>query len=239
LKNQAAEGGVGVLGVGNGVLGENVCFLRKGCNDCHVPVEIMHIELPSDAILDTVRMRDALAGLADWKGKIARMLGTGELVSLRRGLYASRRDFDPRCLAGPIYGPSYVSFETALAWHGMIPEGVAEVLSATTKRPASFENVFGRFRYLTIPKAVYPLGVQRVTESDLPFLIASPTKALVDRIAREPGFRSMADVARWLEGMRVEMSGGLNREQLAACAEHYGRPSVRWLLRFVERNQLT
>ena len=184
-------------------------------------------------------MRYALAGLEDWKGKIARMLGTGELVSLRRGLYASRRDFDPRCLAGPIYGPSYVSFETALAWHGMIPEGVAEILSATTKRPALFENDFGRFHYLTIPKAVYPVGIQRITESDLPFLIASPTKALADRIAQEPGFRSMADVVRWMEGMRIDTAGGIDREELAACAEHYGRPSVRWLLRFVEKKQLT
>ncbi len=198
----------------------------------------MHPELPNDTILDSVRMRDVLAGLADWKGKIARMLGRGELVSLRRGLYASRRDLDPRCLAGPIYGPSYVSFETALAWHGMIPEGVAEILSATTKRPVAFENDYGRFRYLTIPKAVYPVGIQRVTESDLPFLLASPTKALADRIAREPGFRSMADVARWLEGMRVETGGGLDREELTVCAEHYGRPSVRWLLRLAEKNQL-
>ena len=198
----------------------------------------MHASIPSEAILDTVRMRDALAGLADWRGKVARMLGTGELVSLRRGLYASRRNLDPRCLAGPIYGPSYVSFETALAWHGMIPEGVAEILSATPKRAVSFENDFGRFRYLTIPMDVYPVGIQRVTESDLPFLIASPTKALADRIAREPGFRSMADVARWMEGMRVDIGGGLDREELAACAEHYGRPSVRWLLRFAEKNQL-
>jgi len=198
----------------------------------------MHLELPKDAILDTVRMRDALAGLADWRGKTVRMLGTGELVALRRGLYASRRDLDPHCLAGPIYGPSYVSFETALAWHGMIPEGVAEILSATPKRPAGFENYFGRFRYLTIPKAVYPLGIQRVTESDLPFLIASPTKALADRVAREAGFRSMADVARWMEGMRVDTGGGLDREELTACAELYGRPSVRCLLRFAEKNEL-
>lgn len=198
----------------------------------------MHAELPSDAILDAVRMRDALVGVADWKGKIGRMLGTGELVSLRRGLYASRRDLDPRCLAGPIYGPSYVSFETALAWHGMIPEGVAEILSATPKRPAEFENDFGRFRYLTIPKAVYPAGIMRITESELPFLIASPTKALVDRIAREPGFRSMADVARWLEGMRIETGGGLDGGELSECAVCYGRPSVRWLLRFAEKNQL-
>jgi hypothetical protein len=97
---------------------------------------------------------------------------------------------------------------------------------------------YGRFRDLTTPKAVYPVGIQRVTESDLPFLIASPTKALADRIAREPGFRSMADVARWLEGMRVETGGGLDREELIACAKHYGRPSVRWLLRLAEKNQL-
>lgn len=118
----------------------------------------MYAKLPIDALLDTVRMRDSLAGLADWKGKIARMLGTGELVALRRGLYASRRDLDPRCLAGPIYGPSYVSFETAMAWHGMIPERVAEILSATPKRPALFENDFGRFRYLSSPRQSIPSG---------------------------------------------------------------------------------
>jgi hypothetical protein len=197
----------------------------------------MHDSIRNEAIFDTDRMRDALTGFADWKGKIARMLGTGELVSLRRGLYAGRRNLDPCCLAGPIYGPSYVSFETALAWHGMIPEGVAEILSATLKRPAAFENDCGRFRYLSIPRAVYPVGILRVTESDLPFLLASPTKALADRIAREPGFRSMADVARWMEDMRVETGGGLDREELTACAEHYGRPAVRWLLRFATKNQ--
>ena len=51
-------------------------------------------------------------------------------------------------------------------------------------------------------------------------------------------YRSMADVARWMEGMRVETGDGLDREELAVCAERYGRPSVRWLLRFAEKNQL-
>ena len=191
-----------------------------------------------EPILDTVRMRDALAGVADQRGKIARMLEAGELISLRRGLYASRKDIDPRCLAGPIYGPSYVSFETALAWHGMIPEGVAEIVSATVKRGASFENDFGRFRYLSVPRQAYRVGIMRITESDLPFLIASPAKALVDRIAREPGFRSMADVARWLEGMRIEFDAGLDAGELRKCAELYGRPSVRWLHRYAEKRKL-
>ncbi|MCH7227220.1 hypothetical protein [Haloferula sp. A504] len=198
----------------------------------------MHIEIPNEPILGTGSMRHVLAGVADQRGKIARLLETGELISLRRGLYATRRNLDPLCLAGSIYGPSYISFETALSWHGMIPEGVAEVVSATIKRAASFENDFGRFGYQPIPKAVYPVGILRVTDSDLPFLIASPTKALIDRIAREPGFRSMADVARWWDGMRVELPSGLDRAQLAECADAYGRPSVRWLLRFAEKNRL-
>ncbi|MDB2673828.1 hypothetical protein N9Y81_02615 [Akkermansiaceae bacterium] len=198
----------------------------------------MQNKIPNDPILDIGYMRHVLAGVADQRGKIARFLETGELISLRRGLYASRRNLDPLCLAGSIYGPSYISFETALSWHGMIPEGVTEVLSATIKRAASFENDFGRFQYQPIPKTVYPVGILRVTESDLPFLIASPTKALIDRIAREAGFRSMADVARWLEGMRIELPSGLDRAQLVECADGYGRPSVRWLLRYAEKKGL-
>lgn len=198
----------------------------------------MHLLIINEPILDTVRMRHALRGFANQRVKIARLLESGELISLRRGLYASRRDLDPHCLAGPMYGPSYISFETALAWHGMIPEGVKEILSATMKRSASFENDFGRFRYFNVPKAIYPTGIQRIVDADLPFLIASPTKSLADSIAREPGFRSMANVARWMDGMRIDVSIGLNREELSECAKFYERPSVRWLLRYAEKNQL-
>ena len=180
----------------------------------------------SEPIYDITSMRHALRGIADQRGKIARLLENGALISLRRELYASRRDLDPLSLAGSIYGPSYISFETALAWHGMIPERVTEILSATIKRAATFENDFGHFRYLAIPN------------SDLPFLIASPTKALADRIAREAGFRSIADVARWWKEMRIELLSGLDHSQLQECADGYGRPSARWLLRFAEKNHL-
>jgi len=189
-------------------------------------------EANQGTLLDTVRMRYLLQGVSDVRGKIARMLKSGELMQLRRGLYASRRNFDPRCLAGPIYGPSYISFETALAWHGMIPEAVTEVLSATTRRPANFESGFGRFRYYQIPEAVYPVGIQRITESDLPFLLASPTKALCDRIAREPRFRSMIDVSEWLDGMRIDLEKGLDTAELKLCADKYGSPAVRLLRQF-------
>lgn len=189
------------------------------------------------AILDTLRAKELLKGVSDRRGRIARLLDSGELIALRRGLYATRRDIDPLCLAASIYGPSYISFETALSWHGMIPESVIEILSATLKRPASFENAFGRFRYVGIPEAVYPVGIMRVADGEIPFLIASPTKALCDTIAREAGFRAMADVRHWLEGMRINPSVPLGPNELQECADSYGRPSVRWLLRYAAKHR--
>jgi len=49
---------------------------------------------------------------------------------------------------------------------------------------------------------------------------------LVDRIAREAGFCSMAEVARWLSGMRINLESVLDPDELSSCAETYGRPSV-------------
>jgi len=205
----------------------------------HIPAKPnREAEAGQDLLLDTVRMRHLLGDLSDVRGKIARMLQSGDLIQLRRGLYASQTNIDARCLAGPIYGPSYLSFEAALAWHGMIPEAVTEFLSATIKREARFENAFGRFLYFQVPAAVYPVGIQRITDSDLPFLLASPTKALCDRIAREAGFRSMADVQRWLDGMRIEFEAGLNRTELELCGSYYGRPAVRLLCKFAFKKGL-
>ena len=196
----------------------------------------MNVKMESvGPIVDSLQLKEVLGNLSDKRGKIARMLRSGEMFHLRRGLYATRRDLHPHCLAGSIYGPSYISFETALSFYGLIPEAVCEIMSATLRRSRTFENVFGRFRYNTIPKKVYPVGVERITESDIPLLIASPTKALCDRIALEPGMRSMSDVRRWAELMRLDENLNFDSAVLSDCAESYGRPSVRLLWRIVEK----
>lgn len=188
----------------------------------------------SEYIVDTLRMKQNLGDVSDKRGKIARMIHNGELLKLRRGLYATRRDINPYCLAASIYGPSYISFDAALSFHGLIPEAVYEITCATLKRSREFENVFGRYRYRNVPREVYPFGIERRTEAGIPFLIASPTKALCDRIALEPRMRSMSDVRHWAELMR------LNEQEfdpaiLKACAENYRRPAVRLLRRTVEK----
>lgn len=189
----------------------------------------------SEPIIDSLRMKELLKDTADKRGKIARMIQSGGLIQLRRGLYTTRPELNPLCLASGIYGPSYISFETALSFYGLIPEAVYEITSATLRRPKEFENDVGRFRYRRVPEKVFPVGIERITESEIPILIASPTKALCDRIALEPRMRSMKDVRQWAELMRLSETIEIDPDILNACAEHYKRPSVRLLRRTVEK----
>ncbi len=171
--------------------------------------------------------------------KVSRMLAAGELIPLRRGLYLRDHTANPLALAPAIYGPSYVSFESALAWHGLIPERVEEVVCATLKRPAKFETPVGRYRYRHVPVRAFSIGIERVEDPLIPWLLASPTKALCDSISLDASIRSQKDVRAWLEAMRIEGLPPLDPEQLAACAACYGRPAVRHLARHFLKNPTT
>ena len=74
---------------------------------------------------------DELRGYANPLAKISRMMRSGELTPLIKGLYETDAAVPGHYLAGIIYGPSYLSFEFALAWHGLIPEAVYSYTSAT------------------------------------------------------------------------------------------------------------
>lgn len=171
--------------------------------------------------------------------KVSRMLAAGELIPLRRGLYLRNHTVNPLALAPAIYGPSYVSFESALAWHGLIPERVEEVVCATFKRPAEFETPVGRYRYRHVPSRVFSIGIERIEDSLLPWLLASPTKALCDSVALNASIRSQKDVRAWLEAMRIGELPPLDQDQLAACAANYGRPAVRHLARYFQKTATT
>lgn len=197
----------------------------------------MHIAARKEdvPVADTLRLKGEFRDWTDQRGKIARLIRAGELTVLRRGLYALRRDLNPLEFAGAIYGPSYISFETALSWHGLIPERVETILSATIKRPSEFTNDFGTYRYRQVPAKVYPVGITLIQEAALPFLMATPTKAICDTIAKAGPMRSMAEVRRWVESLRMDTPLELNADELRTCVRDYGRTSVRWLGRAADK----
>ena len=56
--------------------------------------------------------------------KISLMVKKRELFPITRGLYETDPSIPGHYIASVIYGPSYLSFEFALAYHGLIPETV-------------------------------------------------------------------------------------------------------------------
>ena len=145
--------------------------------------------------------------------KIAEWLSQGVLVPLKRGLYVIGPNWRqmPLCLpliANRLYGPSCVSLDYALSWHGLIPERVYEVTSVCLRRGRLFENPVGRFSYVTLPAALFPIGVQQQQAAQTQqFLIAGPTKALCDKVLLTRNLRitGRASMQRFLfEDLRID-----------------------------------
>jgi hypothetical protein len=63
------------------------------------PVSVNINKANLNPVVDTLQMKALLGNTSDKRGKIARMIHSGDLLQLRRGLYATRRDLNPLCLA--------------------------------------------------------------------------------------------------------------------------------------------
>jgi len=119
---------------------------------------------------------------------LKRALKAGEVVRIHRGLYCLAAKYlglkvDPFVLAQRIYGPSYISLETALSYHGWIPEAVYAITSTSLDRSREFDTPLGHFSFTRVPQKTFYVEVSRV-EKDAggSFLLASPLKALADYV---------------------------------------------------------
>ncbi|MCC2624969.1 MAG: hypothetical protein K0R14_842 [Burkholderiales bacterium] len=123
-------------------------------------------------------------------GLVNKALKKGELIRLHRGLYTlapkyMKERFSLYYLANHIVPFSYVSCESALQYHGWIPERVNQVISiAAFGRNKSFTNVFSQFIYFVhqINGDGFFLGVEQIQIANKLVWIASPLRALVDYI---------------------------------------------------------
>ena len=116
--------------------------------------------------------------------KIGRMVRDGHLIPIIKGLYETDRAIPGHYLAGIIYGPSYLSFEFALAWHDLIPEAVYAFTSATCakKRKKRYETEYGTFTFRDVPVSVFPYGTELHEENGYGFVIASAEKDICDQL---------------------------------------------------------
>jgi len=180
------------------------------------------------------------------QNKIANLEREGKIIRLKRGQYIvsdkiSRELISPELIANHIYGPSYVSMESALRFYGLIPEQVFSVRSMTTNRSRRFTNSIGIFEYITVNERYYSIGIkQQIVEERYTFLIASPEKALCDMITATPRLKLQSVKAMQIyleEDLRFDITRleEFNKEVIAECIQTGKKADIlRLLLKLVK-----
>ncbi len=183
-----------------------------------------------------------LAGLLkDYKrpyDKLNDLVNQNILVQVKRGLYIPSAKLniaqpEPFLLANHLYGPSYVSSDSALFYYGLIPERVFEICSVTPKPSRQFTTQVGRFDYAHLPLPYYSFGIRLAPlTARQTVLMALEEKALCDKIVTTSGIllRSVKQTLKFLlEDLRMDA------ERLRALD---GDRIVRWIADAPKRNSL-
>ncbi|MDR2232239.1 MAG: hypothetical protein LBE56_03830 [Tannerella sp.] len=161
-------------------------------------------------------------------GKISELERKGLIIRIRRNLYVvsqkvHHQEISSELVGNHLYGPSYISFESALSYHGLIPERVYSVMSACIGQGKQYSTPLGKFEYIKVPVNYFPAGINQVIiNNTFAFLIASPEKALCDKIInfRNVRIQSVKSMREYLEDdLRFEMSAldSFNTEIIEFC----------------------
>ena len=195
---------------------------------------------------DYQTLLDAVHGYARPRMKISAMLAKGDIIRVKKGLYIlgeplRRRPFCRELLANLVYGPSYISLEYALHYHGLTPERVEAVTSVTCGRSRTFATPVGTFSYRMIPLEAFRTGMDRVELDDgRSFLVAIPEKALADRIVadRGAGISTQKELHEYLlSSLRIDPAGlrELDPVRVAEIARAYRSRRVKLLADLISR----
>lgn len=162
----------------------------------------------------------------------------------RRGLYSltpkrgEGHPFSKFKLANKLVLHSFVSFESALSHHGLIPEAVYEITSACLTKNVVFENSLGRFSFSYSPVDPFYLGVEKDEITDAK--IASPIRALFDLIYVR---RKLYDKAQDLEAdFRIDLKelkeilSNLKASDILELGELYKKKTTRGLATILVRD---
>jgi predicted transcriptional regulator of viral defense system len=189
-----------------------------------------------DTLLDTVGREPIFTtgmllapgvDVQDVRKQLSRWTSDGTVVQLRRGLYslgARHRVADPHPyeVSNALVPGSYVSLETVLADHGLIPEAVFSTTAVTTGRQGSRKTPFGVFVYHHIKTELFwgygsvPIGDGRIA------FVATPEKALLDLAY----LRTRSDELGFARELRLQKLEIVDADRLARFADRFGSRKV-------------
>ena len=141
---------------------------------------------------------------------LRRHTAMGRIIAVERGRYALP-DSDIDSIATNLVSPSYLSFMSAISFHGLttqIPLSI-QVVTSRNKKQITFENK--TIEFITFPSTMV-FGYERVDEN---IFVASKEKAILDIVYRQ----GLCPLEEAVESM-VEM----DEEILVAYVKRAGNP---------------
>ncbi|MEA3467609.1 MAG: hypothetical protein U9R57_05210 [Thermodesulfobacteriota bacterium] len=194
----------------------------------------------SDRVIRGSQLNRVINGSAGRRyGLVNRALKSGELVRLQRGVYVLADRYrsyhlHPFALAQALAAGSYISFETALSFHGWIPEKVYTTASVVPGRKSRryVNEQFGSYSFhsLATEPGFFLELVERCHVNGQVALVAEPCRALMDLVCfRKVIWQGMG----WIEkGLRIDSSllRNITREDITILKQVYKHKRVQLFL---------
>ncbi len=191
-------------------------------------------------IKTTKMLLEELSDYANPYSKIRQLIKDKKLFPIVKGLYETDQKTNGLYLSQAIYGPSYLSFDYALSYYGLIPEAVYTFTSATYEKRKSklYCTIFGNFAYRDVPKSVYHYGIKIVEENGYHFLIATKEKALCDKLYSLKPLKNQKELEYLLfNDLRIDEDefNKLNKDDIFFIANEYKNTNVELLSKYLKR----
>lgn len=190
-------------------------------------------------IITTQQLKEQYSHLSNKMGRISRDIKNGKLFPLVKGVYETDEGVHGSRLAQFIYGPSYLSFDYVLHTQGLIPEAVYNTFTCATfnkRKVKTYTNHFGTFIYRDVPKEVFSLGVIAIMDGQYSYQVATPEKALCDKLYTLSPVKSIKELKKLLfEDLRIDEDAfnKLSKEDILKMAPLYRSTNLNLLVKII------
>lgn len=168
--------------------------------------------------------------------QLSRWTATGKIIRLRRGLYALAPPYrkvipHPFLVANRLEPGSYVSLQSALAYAGVIPEGVITTTSVTLGRPVALRTPIGEYDFRHIHRSWFKgYSLADLGDGQKAF-VASPEKALLDLVYLQP----KGDTEGYLRELRLEAMEKFDLKAMEIFAKELNKPKLLRAVKIIRR----
>lgn len=181
---------------------------------------------------------------------VQRLVNTGEIIPLKRGLFISRNyllkvkgqpplfDKYREYMSQLLRTPSYISLEYALAKYGIVPDVPFAITSITNKTSRMFANEFGTFIFRNFKNSLF-CGYREKSFDDKRYYFATPAKALFDFVyLRKFNRKSFEEDVE--SGLRInwEVFTKTDVKELKNYVNMSGKKKMKRFLDFIIRRKL-